>query len=139
MPRSMFKWRIDMLPGTRIIYQYHQANRGTAKNIEGIESLVHPTNVTQKKYFAVMAEINPFIHPSAIIDAGAEIGEGTMVWHFCHLMPRSRVGSKCILGQNVFIDNDVKIGNGVKVQNNVSVYNGVEIEDDAFIGPSVVF
>jgi len=101
--------------------------------------LVHPTNVTQKKYFAVMAETNPYIHPTAIVDPGAQIGEGTRVWHFCHLMPKSIVGRNCILGQNVFIDNEVVIGDGVKVQNNVSVYNGVIIENDAFIGPSVVF
>jgi UDP-2-acetamido-3-amino-2,3-dideoxy-glucuronate N-acetyltransferase len=80
-----------------------------------------------------------FIHPTAVVDAGAQIGAGTKVWHFTHLMPRCRVGANCILGQNVFIDNDVVIGDGVKIQNNVSVYNGVAIEDGAFIGPSAVF
>ena len=80
-----------------------------------------------------------FIHPSAVIDKGAVIGQGTRIWHFCHLMPRSRVGSNCNIGQNVFIDNDVVVGNGVKIQNNVSLYNGVILEDDAFIGPSAVF
>ncbi len=80
-----------------------------------------------------------FIHPTAVIDPGAQIGAGTRIWHFCHLMPNSRVGENCILGQNVFIDNNAIVGNGVKIQNNVSVYNGVVIEDDAFIGPSVVF
>jgi len=82
---------------------------------------------------------NTLIHPTAIIDPGAQIGEGTRIWHFSHLMPQSRVGEYCILGQNVFIDNNAIVGNGVKIQNNVSVYNGVYIEDDAFIGPSVVF
>ncbi|MCW3073160.1 MAG: hexapeptide transferase [Flaviaesturariibacter sp.] len=82
---------------------------------------------------------NIFIHPSAIVDSGAQIGAGTKVWHFCHLMPRSVIGESCILGQNVFVDNDVIVGNGVKIQNNVSLYNGVVIEDGAFIGPSVVF
>lgn len=86
-----------------------------------------------------MSPKQPFIHPSAIIDPGAQIGAGTRVWHFCHLMPGSKVGENCILGQNVFIDNNAVVGNGVKIQNNVSVYNGVQIEDDAFIGPSVVF
>ncbi len=81
----------------------------------------------------------PFIHSSAIIDAGASIGEGTRIWHFCHVMPGAVIGQNCILGQNVFIDNNVSIGNGVKIQNNVSVYNGVKIEEDVFIGPSVVF
>lgn len=80
-----------------------------------------------------------FIHPSSIIDNGAEIGSGTRVWHFSHLMPSCKVGENCIIGQNVFIDNNVVIGNAVKIQNNVSVYNGVVIEDEVFIGPSVVF
>lgn len=80
-----------------------------------------------------------FIHPTAVIDNGAIIGEGTRIWHFCHLMPGSRVGEKCILGQNVFIDNNVVIGNAVKIQNNVSVYQGVILEDQVFLGPSMVF
>ncbi|WP_132052491.1 acyltransferase [Pseudocnuella soli] len=80
-----------------------------------------------------------FIHPTAVVDEGAVIGAGTRIWHFCHLMPRSRVGQGCNIGQNVFIDNEVVVGNGVKVQNNVSLYNGVIVEDDTFIGPSAVF
>jgi UDP-2-acetamido-3-amino-2,3-dideoxy-glucuronate N-acetyltransferase len=86
-----------------------------------------------------MPETGIYIHPTAVIDEGAQIGEGTRIWHFCHLMPSARVGQRCILGQNVYIDNNVSIGNGVKIQNNVSVYNGVLVEDDVFIGPSVVF
>jgi UDP-2-acetamido-3-amino-2,3-dideoxy-glucuronate N-acetyltransferase len=86
-----------------------------------------------------MSQANSRIHPSAIIDEGAQVGEGTHIWHFCHLMPKSKVGRNCILGQNVFIDNDVVVGNGVKVQNNVYVYKGVVIEDDVFLGPSMVF
>jgi UDP-2-acetamido-3-amino-2,3-dideoxy-glucuronate N-acetyltransferase len=81
----------------------------------------------------------PFIHHTAIIDEGANIGSGTKIWHFCHLMPTAVVGENCIIGQNVYLDNEVTIGNGVKIQNNVSLYNGVVIEDDVFIGPSVVF
>lgn len=80
-----------------------------------------------------------FIHPSAIIDEGASIGKGTKIWHFCHIMPGAVIGANCILGQNVFIDGGVQIGNGVKIQNNVSVYKGVLVEDDVFLGPSVVF
>jgi UDP-2-acetamido-3-amino-2,3-dideoxy-glucuronate N-acetyltransferase len=82
---------------------------------------------------------NPFIHPSAIIDAGAQIGAGTRIWHFCHVMPTAIIGSNCILGQNVYVDNHAIIGNGVKIQNNVSVYHGVVLEDDVFVGPSAVF
>ena len=74
-----------------------------------------------------------------MIDAGAQIGAGTRIWHFSHLMPTCRIGQGCNIGQNVFIDNEVTIGNGVKIQNNVSVYKGVIIEDDVFLGPSMVF
>jgi len=83
--------------------------------------------------------INYFSHSTAVIDAGATIGDGTMIWHFCHIMPGAVIGNKCTLGQNIFIDNNVLIGNNVKIQNNVSVYNGVVLEDQVFIGPSVVF
>ena len=82
---------------------------------------------------------NQHIHPTAIIDAGATIGEGTRIWHYCHIMPGAMIGSHCNIGQNVFVDNNAVIGNGVKIQNNVSVYNSVTIEDEVFIGPSAVF
>ena len=78
-------------------------------------------------------------HISAVIDEGAQIGDGTNIWHFTHVMPDAVIGENCNIGQNVFIDNGVIIGNGVKIQNNVSVYNGVVCEDEVFIGPSVVF
>jgi len=78
-------------------------------------------------------------HETAVIDAGAQIGEGTRIWHFSHVMPGAVVGKSCNIGQNVYIDNNVHIGNGVKIQNNVSVYNGVVVEDDVFLGPSMVF
>jgi UDP-2-acetamido-3-amino-2,3-dideoxy-glucuronate N-acetyltransferase len=80
-----------------------------------------------------------FIHPSAVVDAGCQIGPGSKVWHFCHLMPRAIIGSNCILGQNVFVADGVVLGNGVKVQNNVSLYTGVHCADEVFIGPSAVF
>jgi UDP-2-acetamido-3-amino-2,3-dideoxy-glucuronate N-acetyltransferase len=86
-----------------------------------------------------MSFSNVFIHSSSVIDEGAVIGAGTRVWHFCHLMPRSKVGADCIIGQNVYIDNEVVVGDRVKIQNNVSVYTGVTIEDDVFLGPSMVF
>ena len=81
----------------------------------------------------------PFIHPSAIVDDGAEIGPGTRIWHFVHVLGRTRIGANCVLGQNVMVGPRVTIGNGVKIQNNVSVYEGVTIEDDVFCGPSCVF
>ncbi len=78
-------------------------------------------------------------HPSAIIDDGAQIGAGTKIWHFCHIMPEAIIGGSCSLGQNVFVANKVRLGRNVKVQNNVSLYEGVTCEDDVFIGPSAVF
>jgi len=79
------------------------------------------------------------IHPSAVIDQACRIGEGTRIWHFCHVMPRARIGAGCVLGQNVFVGEGVVIGERVKIQNNVSVYSGVTLEDDVFVGPSAVF
>ncbi|NJC34183.1 UDP-2-acetamido-3-amino-2,3-dideoxy-glucuronate N-acetyltransferase [Sphingomonas jejuensis] len=79
------------------------------------------------------------VHDTAIVDAGAIIGEGTRIWHWVHVCAGARIGSGCSLGQNVFVANDVVIGDNVKVQNNVSVYDGVTLEDDVFCGPSMVF
>lgn len=79
------------------------------------------------------------IHPSAIVDTGAVIGDGSRVWHFAHICAGARIGCGCSFGQNVFVGNDVTIGNNVKVQNNVSIYDAVHIEDDVFCGPSMVF
>ncbi len=80
-----------------------------------------------------------FSHESSYVDAGATIGAGTKIWHFCHVMAGSQIGTNCNLGQNVFIASGVLIGNRVKIQNNVSVYGGVTLEDDVFLGPSMVF
>ena len=79
------------------------------------------------------------IHPSAIVDDGAQIGDGSRVWHFVHICAGARIGQGCSFGQNVFVGNDVTIGNNVKVQNNVSIYDAVHLEDDVFCGPSMVF
>lgn len=78
-------------------------------------------------------------HPSAIVDDGAQIGEGTRIWHWVHVSAKARIGERCSLGQNVYVGNDVVIGNNVKIQNNVSVYDAVTLEDDVFCGPSMVF
>ncbi|TCJ14168.1 N-acetyltransferase [Flaviaesturariibacter flavus] len=83
--------------------------------------------------------MNTFIHPTAIVEAGAVLGEGVRVWHFCHLMPGCELGPGCNIGQNVFIAAGVRLGRNVKVQNNVSLYEGVQCADDVFIGPSAVF
>ncbi|MBI4754391.1 MAG: N-acetyltransferase [Betaproteobacteria bacterium] len=79
------------------------------------------------------------IHPTAIVDAGAQIGEGTRIWHWTHVCAGARIGRDCSLGQNVFIGNRVVIGDNVRIQNNVSVYDDVTLEDDVFCGPSCVF
>ncbi len=79
-----------------------------------------------------------FVHPTAVVDEPSEIGAGTKIWHFSHILPGGRIGEKCIFGQNTHVGEGVRIGNNVKVQNNVSIYNGAEIEDDVFLGPSCV-
>lgn len=80
-----------------------------------------------------------FVHESAYVDAGAQIGDGTKVWHFCHVMPGAVIGRDCSLGQNVVVMHGVRVGDRVKIQNNVSLYEGVTLEDDVFCGPSMVF
>jgi UDP-2-acetamido-3-amino-2,3-dideoxy-glucuronate N-acetyltransferase len=80
-----------------------------------------------------------FAHPTAIIDEGCEIGEGTKIWHFSHIMSNCKLGKNCNLGQNVVISPEVVLGNNVKIQNNVSLYTGVTCDDDVFLGPSCVF
>ena len=82
---------------------------------------------------------NYFVHESSYVDSDVKIGNGTKIWHFCHIQQGARIGENCSFGQNVNISNNVKIGNGVKVQNNVSIYEGVELEDYVFCGPSMVF
>ncbi len=79
------------------------------------------------------------IHPTAVVDEGAELGDDTRVWHFVHVSAGARVGARCVLGQNVFVGRGVTLGDGVRVQNNVSIYQGVEVADDVFLGPSCVF
>ena len=80
-----------------------------------------------------------FIHESAFVDEGAQIGAGTRVWHFCHILGGAVIGERCSLGQNVVVMNGTRIGTNVKIQNNVSIYEGVVLEDDVFCGPSCVF
>lgn len=80
-----------------------------------------------------------FVHESSYVDEGAEIGAGTKIWHFSHIMSRAKIGERCNIGQNVLVSSDVTIGTNVKIQNNVSLYTGVIVEDDVFLGPSMVF
>ena len=82
--------------------------------------------------------MNHFVHPSSIVDDGARIGEGTKIWHFCHISAGATIGARCSFGQNCFVAGGTTIGDNVKVQNNVSIYEGTVIEDDVFLGPSCV-
>lgn len=79
------------------------------------------------------------IHPTAVVDEGAILGDDCRVWHFTHISTGARIGPGCTFGQNVFVGNDVRLGSNIRVQNNVSIYDGVELEDDVFCGPSMVF
>jgi len=81
----------------------------------------------------------PYVHETAVVDDGVNLGEGSRIWHFCHVSAGSTIGAGSVLGQNVFVGPGVSIGAGVKIQNNVSVYAGVTIADDVFLGPSCVF
>ena len=84
-----------------------------------------------------MSEVS--VHPSAVVDAGAHLGPGTKVWHFCHVSAGARIGRDCVLGQNVYVASTAVLGDGVRVQNNVSLYDGVVLDDQVFVGPSAVF
>ncbi|MFM7705169.1 MAG: acyltransferase [Rubrivivax sp.] len=86
-----------------------------------------------------MVSASVVVHPSAIVDEGAQLGPGTRVWHFAHVCAGARIGEGCSLGQGVYVGNDVVIGHRVKIQNNVSVYDAVTLEDEVFCGPSMVF
>ncbi|MEW6096333.1 MAG: Gfo/Idh/MocA family oxidoreductase [bacterium] len=118
--------RTDGNNGVRVLEVLRASQLSLENNgiITGIEK------VKPKKYFA---------HPTATIDTPCEIGEGTKIWHYSHVMQGAKIGENCNLGQNVVVSTDVVIGNGVKIQNNVSIYTGVTLEDDVFCGPSMVF
>jgi UDP-2-acetamido-3-amino-2,3-dideoxy-glucuronate N-acetyltransferase len=81
----------------------------------------------------------PFVHPTAVVDAGAVLGPGCKIWHFCHVMPGAQVGAGAVLGQNVYVGGAAVVGARCKVANNVSLYDAVQLQDDVFVGPSVVF
>jgi UDP-2-acetamido-3-amino-2,3-dideoxy-glucuronate N-acetyltransferase len=80
-----------------------------------------------------------FVHPTACIDDDVTIGDEVRIWHFCHLLPGTQIGARCVLGQNVMVGPQVSVGDGCKIQNNVSLYEGVTLEEDVFLGPSCVF
>lgn len=118
--------RTDGENGVRVLKILHAAGQSIREHGQPV-----PVNRKASRDF--------FVHSSAIVDEPCEIGEGTKIWHFSHVMADSQIGSRCILGQNVHVASGVRIGNNVKVQNNVSLYSGVVLEDDVFCGPSMVF
>ncbi|MGO8925743.1 MAG: Gfo/Idh/MocA family oxidoreductase [Limisphaerales bacterium] len=119
----------DGREGLRVLEVLDACQRSLLKGGEVIDAR-HPEPETRTRPF--------FVHESAYVDEGAEVGAGTKIWHFSHVMKGARIGERCILGQNVNVDGQTTIGNNVKIQNNVSVYTGVVIEDDVFLGPSCV-
>lgn len=96
-------------------------------------------NRKKSKYLKKEKSISFFVHESSIVDTDVEIGDGTKIWHFSHILSNTKIGKNCSFGQNCVVGGKVTVGNGVKVQNNVSIYEGVEVEDDVFLGPSMVF
>lgn len=86
-----------------------------------------------------MSDSGFFRHPSAFVDDGASVGDGTKIWHFCHVMSGARIGARCVLGQNVYVSGGALVGDDVRIQNNVSIYDGVVLDDHVFCGPSAVF
>jgi UDP-2-acetamido-3-amino-2,3-dideoxy-glucuronate N-acetyltransferase len=111
-----------------LLLKYQVENVGRAR----VNSALKHQNI-------VMRMKDVFIHPLAVVDDGAEIGEGTRIWHFAHVRGTAKIGKGCNIGKDVYIDSDVVIGNNVKIQNGVSVYHGVTIEDDVFCGPHMTF
>ena len=106
-------------------------SRREATNNSAASAAARLTSMTKTSEF--------FVHESSYVDEGVEIGPGSRIWHFCHVMTGSQIGAQCRIGQNVVIGPRVRLGDNVKVQNNVSIYEGVTLEDDVFCGPSMVF
>jgi len=104
------------------------------KNQKPITNNENPTTNNQQP-----TTKNFYLHPSSFVDDNVTIGENTKIWHFSHILSNTTIGKNCSFGQNCVVGPKVKVGNGVKVQNNISIYEGVEVEDDVFLGPSMVF
>lgn len=113
--------------------------RATERDVNTTGAVMGPSTNQQANGAVTRVDLRKCIHETAVVDNGAEIGDGTKVWHFCHIMSGAQLGSNCNIGQNVYIGGKVRIGKNVKIQNNVSVYDGVTVEDDVFLGPSCVF
>ena len=125
--------RTDGVEGMRVLQVLEAAQKSLGSN--GLVISLSGEPCADKKRIKLQEY---FVHPSAVVDEGAEVGKSSKIWHFSHVMKGARTGENCILGQNVNVDGGAVIGNNVKIQNNVSIYNGLSIEDDVFLGPSCV-
>lgn len=121
--------------GLRVLKILNEAQRSLDKDGQGYSKQIQSVATTHVQ----PVKGNYFVHETAVVDDKCEIGEGTKIWHFSHVLANSRIGRNCNIGQNVVIGPDVTIGNKCKIQNNVSVYKGVALEDGVFRGPSMVF
>jgi len=126
--------RTDGQEGLRVLHVLQQCQDALEAERSHRPKETRARNGTRPSQFP-----NVFIHPTATVDDGAEIGAGTRIWHYCHVMPEAHLGQNCSIGQNVFVGRGVTIGSNVKLQNNVSVFEGVTLEDGVFCGPSMVF
>jgi UDP-2-acetamido-3-amino-2,3-dideoxy-glucuronate N-acetyltransferase len=126
--------RTDGEEGLRVLAVLEAAQESLDRDGEAVDPGLIPPVFVQEKAEAPLF----FVHESAAVDTGAEIGEGSKIWHFAHISGKARIGKKCIFGQNTFVADGVTVGNNVKVQNNVALYTGTEVGDDVFLGPSCV-
>jgi UDP-2-acetamido-3-amino-2,3-dideoxy-glucuronate N-acetyltransferase len=130
-------------PLTAELQHFLSCIEGQATPQTPAEAILPAIALAERLYRQVRPEAAPalpyFVHPTALIDEEVEIGEGTKIWHFSHILRGSRIGKNCVLGQNVVVGPFVKVGNNCKIQNNVSLYYGVELEDGVLCGPSCVF
>ncbi len=134
--------KIECQDFTECIATRKEPRASGRKGLQVLEILAHCQQSLESsgKPIALAAPEKPFfVHESSLVEQPVEIGDGTKVWHFCHVMPGATIGKNCVLGQNVFVAKSVKLGNNVKVENNVSLFEGVTLEDDVFCGPSCVF
>ena len=135
--------RIECLDFITCIATRSRPRVSTARALQVMRLLVACQESARSGGIPVMMEPTApssyFAHPTATVDAGALVGKGTKIWHYCHVSAGAIIGERCVLGQNAYVAPGVRIGNGVKIQNNVSVYEGVTLEDDVFCGPSCVF
>jgi UDP-2-acetamido-3-amino-2,3-dideoxy-glucuronate N-acetyltransferase len=136
--------RTDGAEGLRVLQVLQAAQQSLDHDGEAVcpvasgQSSAVSNPVVSSPVVPLSANRDFYVHPTAVVDDGAQIGKGTKIWHFCHIMKGAKIGQGCVFGQNVNVDGGTVVGNNVKVQNNVSIYTGVIIEDDVFLGPSCV-